>query len=408
MSIVSGNMKVIKTGAQYHEYLHELDFLMGKPVPLGTDESDRLELLTVLLEDYENKNYSIELPDPIDAIKFRMTEEGLVQADLIPYFGRASRVSEVLSGKRDLTLDMIRKLSVGLGISSEVLLGIAKDQNKEKEIDWSKFPDKEMLRRGWIRIFEGDSVKNKVQSYVEQNLFGAGQVAFKRTLKGESISSHRQYAIYAWLARVLQRSRDVRSRGEIGQYVEDEMSTTFLKELAQLSKFEDGPQRAVNLLAEKGIVVIIEPRLEKTLLDGAALKDNDGSPVIGMTLRYDKIDSFWFTLLHEVVHIWKHIKSNDQAIIDNLDASSEERQEAEANRLAREAFIPRIKWRRSRAYLSPSKKTVLSFACELGIHPAIIAGRVQHDKNNYTILYDLTNEKLSNTFKHDMGFLYEK
>lgn len=387
-------LRVIKTEDQYYDYLEELDSLMSEIPPLGSNKSDRLELLTVLLEDFENKYFKLELPDPVDAIKFRMVEESLVQADLVKYFGRPSRVSEVLSGKRALTIDMIRKVSIGLGISTDILLGLSSTKKKSNPINWKKFPIKEMQQRGWIKKVINNSIEDSVQKFILNNLSGASEASFKRTLKGEAVSSTRQYALYAWLAGVIQKARIKKVSINLSTYKQDNIDKAFLKELARLSKDKDGPQKAIQRIEDKGILVIIEPRIEKTLLDGAALKDSDGTPVIGLTLRHDRLDNFWFTLLHELIHIWKHVKSNNEVIVDNLDNSSEDRQEAEANRLAREAFIPRIKWKRSEAYLNPSKNSVIKFANDLGIHPAIVAGRIRYDLNNYSLLSEMVVDKV--------------
>ncbi|MBN0084913.1 hypothetical protein JTL67_36105, partial [Pseudomonas aeruginosa] len=85
-------------------------------------------------------------------IMFRMSEKGLKQADLVPYFGTRSRVSEILARKRPLTVPMIRALAVGLGISAETLIGLDEigPSSKKSEIDWGKFPIKEMVARGWV------------------------------------------------------------------------------------------------------------------------------------------------------------------------------------------------------------------------------------------------------------------
>ncbi len=115
--------KVIRTEEQYLTYLREVQELMARQPSAGSAEGDRLELLTVLIEAYENSKFPIEAPDPVDAILFRMQEKGLKQADLVPYFGTRSRVSEVLGRKRPLTVQMIRALSIGLGISAETLVG---------------------------------------------------------------------------------------------------------------------------------------------------------------------------------------------------------------------------------------------------------------------------------------------
>lgn len=386
--------KVIRTEEQYRAYLDEVQSLISQGPKLNSKKSERLELLTVLLEAYENSKYPVESPDPIDAILFRMNEKGLKQADLVPYFGTSSRVSEVLNRKRPLTVQMIRALTIGLGISADTLVGasLPDSPTSSKSVNWSQFPAKEMARRGWIEDFgkaTKDSIENIVKDFISDAGLHFGKASFRRTLAGEANSPTTRYALYAWLARLIQKARD--KKRNIGEFDHNVLSTSFLKELAQLSWFDKGPLLAIEFLEKSGIVVVIEPALKGTLLDGAALKDSDGTPIIGLTLRYDRIDNFWFTLLHEVAHIWKHV-TDDDAFLDDLDASSEDRREAEANRLAREAFIPRAQWRRSDAYTSPSKDTIEKFAKELKIHPAIIAGRLRKESGNYGMFSDLVGQ----------------
>ena len=114
--------KIIKTEEQYRAYLAEVDRLaIDDPVP-GTSAGDRLELLAKLVEDYEKERYKFKRPDPLTAIRFRMEEQGLRQKDLAPMLGGKNRVSEVLAGKRPLTLAMVRALNYSLHISAELLI----------------------------------------------------------------------------------------------------------------------------------------------------------------------------------------------------------------------------------------------------------------------------------------------
>ena len=113
--------KVIKTKAEYEAALARIDKLMDAAPK--TPEGDELELLSLLVHDYEEKKLPIDKPDPISAIRFRMEQQGLAPTDLVPLLGSRSRVSEILSGKRDLSLKMIRALVVGLRIPAELLLG---------------------------------------------------------------------------------------------------------------------------------------------------------------------------------------------------------------------------------------------------------------------------------------------
>jgi HTH-type transcriptional regulator/antitoxin HigA len=112
--------KVIKSTVEHEQALARIDELFqAKP---GTPEGDELELLLLLVETYEAKQYPIDLPDPLEAIRFRMEQANLKQKDLIPIFGSKGKVSEVLNGKRELSLAMIRKLVSDLGIPAKVLL----------------------------------------------------------------------------------------------------------------------------------------------------------------------------------------------------------------------------------------------------------------------------------------------
>jgi len=112
----------IKTEADYKATLKEVSKLMEGDPKLGTPEGDRLDVLATLVEAYEAKHYPIDPPDPIEAIKFRMEQQGLTVKDLEPMIGRRNRVYEVLNRKRPLTLPMIWRLHKDLGISAESLI----------------------------------------------------------------------------------------------------------------------------------------------------------------------------------------------------------------------------------------------------------------------------------------------
>ncbi len=112
--------KVIKTRADYQAALVHLETLMDAQP--GTRQEEELELFAVLLDSYEREHFPIGLPDPVEAIKFRMEQQGLTRKDLEPFIGSQSKVSEVLNRKRPLSVAMIRALHAGLDIPSEVLL----------------------------------------------------------------------------------------------------------------------------------------------------------------------------------------------------------------------------------------------------------------------------------------------
>ena len=114
------NLKPIRTEADYEVALAEIERLWGAPA--STPEGDRLDILATLVDAYENEHYPMDPPDPIEAIKFRMEQQGLTRKDLEPLIGTRTRVAEVLNGKRALSIAMIRRLHDALGISAEVLI----------------------------------------------------------------------------------------------------------------------------------------------------------------------------------------------------------------------------------------------------------------------------------------------
>jgi HTH-type transcriptional regulator/antitoxin HigA len=113
-------MRMIKTEKEHEAALARIEDLWSAQP--GTPEGDELELLVHLVEYFEEAHHDIPPPDPVDAIRFRMEQQGLTPADLIPYIGARSKVSEVLTRKRPLSLPMIRRLSAGLGIPLEILV----------------------------------------------------------------------------------------------------------------------------------------------------------------------------------------------------------------------------------------------------------------------------------------------
>lgn len=113
-------IKPIKNETDYQAALEEIEFLFDAAP--DTPEGDRLEVLTTLVEAYEERHYSIPMPDPIEAIAYHMESRGLTRRDLEPFIGSRARVSEILNRKRPLTMEMIRNLHKGLGIPAEVLI----------------------------------------------------------------------------------------------------------------------------------------------------------------------------------------------------------------------------------------------------------------------------------------------
>jgi HTH-type transcriptional regulator/antitoxin HigA len=117
---VAAELKPIRTKADYNDALAEVERLWG--AKSGTPKGDRLDVLATLIDAYETRHYPMDPPDPIEAIQFRMEQQGLTRKDLEPMIGTRARVAEVMNRRRNLSIDMIRRLHKQLGISAEVLI----------------------------------------------------------------------------------------------------------------------------------------------------------------------------------------------------------------------------------------------------------------------------------------------
>jgi HTH-type transcriptional regulator / antitoxin HigA len=117
---MKNELKPIRTKADYEKALAEVERLWGAKT--GTSDGDRLDVLATLIDAYETEHYAMDPPDPIEAIKFRMEQQGLSRKDLEPFIGTRTRVAEILNRKRSLSISMIRRLHRHLGISADVLI----------------------------------------------------------------------------------------------------------------------------------------------------------------------------------------------------------------------------------------------------------------------------------------------
>src|ERR1700730_10986260 len=145
-----GNIRAIRTEEDYKASLARIDALMDAGD--GTPEGEELDVLVDLVELYEARHVPMGYPSPLGAIRFRMEQGGLAPRDLMPFIGSRAKVSEILSGKRPLTMQMARALHANLGIPADVLLQQPGGElpSALKDIEWTRFPLPEMAKRGWI------------------------------------------------------------------------------------------------------------------------------------------------------------------------------------------------------------------------------------------------------------------
>lgn len=390
-------IRIIKTEDDYKASLAEVARLAAiDPLP-GSRDGDRLELLGLLIEDYEGKISQIAMPSPVEAIQFRMEQLGLRQKDLVPYLGSRSKVSEILSGKRTLTLAMVRSLHNGLGIPANVLVQDQDQANLAEEgVEWARFPLTEMVRRGWITS-SGRDFRDRAEELVKAffSPIGGLQPAtalLRRTRSVRSSRSMDSHALAAWIGRVLIRAQNANLPVTFDR---SEFTPKTLNELVRLSWSEQGPLLAMEFLGSRGVALVIEPHLPQTHLDGAALLTEEGAPVIALTVRHDRIDNFWFSLMHEIAHLLLHLSGTGEGpkqFLDDLDSSSSDAAEQEADEFAGEILVPSEAWRASPASKLRTPEAAVSLAAKLGVHPAIVAGKIRHESRGYGILGKLVGQ----------------
>lgn len=390
---------IIKSDSQYHEVLSRVAELAEKDPDQESDGGRELEVLALLLKEYERRVFPLAFPSPISAIRLRMEQLGLAPKDLAPYLGSRGKVSEVLSGKRPLSLNMIRSLRAGLDIPLESLVSEETHDEPAFEIEWDRFPVKEMIRRKWLDADVAGSSKrisfSDAREAMEAFFRPVGGLAMAAGVlhKTDSVRTARTsdpFALAAWAGRVRRRGDQQQLPAE---FRAAEWGVERLRELRSLSRYDVGPRLALQFLSERGVAVVLEPHLKRTRLDGAAMLREDGSPLIGLTIRHDRLDNFWFTLFHELMHVLLHLRAANQpevtyaCYIDDLDVSPDQSpNEREADTAARDGLLPREAWESSAARFVVAPATVTQLARQLGVADAIVAGRVRYERRNYRLL----------------------
>jgi HTH-type transcriptional regulator/antitoxin HigA len=387
MDLLNTPVRVIESEADHSAALEQMAELMASDPAVGSDSERLLKTLAVLVRDYESARYPIAVPDPVEAIKFRMEQQGLAPKDLIPYLGSRSRVSEVLAKKRPLTLPMIRSLHRGLGIPAASLLGDRADANTELNLDWKRVPFADMRKRGWINRVPRDASEAKQLLELWMGPVRTLEFAplYRRHVR--SAKSVDQERLVIWTAAV---AKSALAHPPSGKF-DPAWSVDFFRDVARISVFKDGPSLVTEFLDQHGIVMVVEPSLSPWL-DGAAMMCRN-LPVIALTLRHDRLDNFWFVVMHELVHLFKHLGPEAVSFYDDLDSDDQaDPLEVEADKLAAEALIPSGEWQVSPASKLRSADAANHLAQRLKIHPAIVAGRIRKVYKDYRVLSGMVGQ----------------
>jgi HTH-type transcriptional regulator / antitoxin HigA len=259
------------------------------------------------------------------------------------------------------------------------------------DVSWSRLPFREMIRRKWLNVLPGQSAIEATRQFFI-TMAGPQFATAMHRKKVRSGNVPNEYALLAWQARILGLVKKISEKQRIKSF---ELNDAWLRELVRLTNHRKGPQQARKLLLDRGILLVIERHLPGTYLDGAAMLSANGQPVIGLTLRYDRLDNFWFVLFHELGHIFLHLFDNLKFdFFDEEDGSKMDHIEQQADDFALNTLIPPNVWDRCLSRFAMTEEAVRIDAQNLGIHVSIIAGRIRKERNNYTIFNNLIGQDL--------------
>jgi len=340
-----------------------------------------------------NSRTPAEVFPPGDFIREELEERGWTQSDLAKIMERPlPAINMIIAGKKSVTPETAIGLAGAFGTSPAFWLNLEtayqlskvsvlnQETVRERARLFESAPVKDMEKRCWIKASNKvDDLRNRLAEFFSLNEVSRLRVAAKSSIQSSELTPEQT----AWCVRALQLAKSVPAKPFTGKSLEDGIS-----KLRALADFPENVTHVPKVLSEAGVRFVVVEHLPKSKIDGAALWLGDGwdKPVIALSLRYDRIDSFWHTLFHEC----SHIKHKDSYVVD-VDIVGADRclsdaelsdVELRANQEAAEMLISKEKLQsfiqRTRPFYYSAK--IIQFANLIKIHPGIIAGQLQHKK----------------------------
>lgn len=204
-----------------------------------------------------------------------------------------------------------------------------------------------------------------------------GQPLFRKRTDASEVVAH------FWLSKVREAAWFFSAWNNLPNF--DGLDKSVLTELSRLSIESADLPNLADILLSYGVILVHERAIPGMKIDGACFLLETGHPVVALSLRYSRLDIYWFTLLHELAHIVLHHDILTTPILDNFDEESSELIELQANKLASDSLINRSDWRNCNAKYDMKEKVVIDFAKQVGVHPSIVAGRLQRELNRHDI-----------------------
>jgi HTH-type transcriptional regulator/antitoxin HigA len=360
--------------------------------------SEKKELSEVLEAYYRAKDGDFELlkqranNDPGDLLIVARINSGMSQKELARKLGLREQAIQRYEADRYRSISLAAYMRVARVLSLRLSADFFPPMNSDWVPSFEVTPSEaqKVLRHaranGWMQnnVESDENGINQLVRYVTEHVEMHGTPSLLRT--GLNVVDHSEdWSLLSWKAQITRRAETIIERDKLKYRPLD---VSWLVDLVQLSKFDDGPVQARDLLRQHGIVFIVEPHVPGMKVDGAAFLV-DQIPVIGMTLLRDSLDNFWFTLLHEVGHVILHYRTGLAAgFFDDVDSVNVDELEEEANKFAANMLIPEELWARSPARIAKGADPIERFADQLGISPAIAFGRVRLERKNYTLFSD--------------------
>lgn len=328
---------------------------------------------------------------PGKIISNELEARGWTQRDLADVMGRPYQaINEIIKGSKQITPDTARELAKAFGTSMDFWMNLetnyrlflAEQEDKERKIErrsriYSTVPVRELVKRGWIKGSEDTAeLEDQVCNFLGVSTIEETPVASASLRISESRGPENSAKI-AWIKRVEQLAREQ----PVGNFNQEQLWQQHSK-ITDLARNVEDVAKLPNVFREFGVHFLVVPHLPHTYLDGAALFVGQ-HPVIAVTLRYDRIDYFWFTVLHEWAHIVLGHPAHTDTLFDDYEESGSESSqhvELEANELARRTLLDQQALDQFVARVRPyfSKTEIESFAAEQKRHPGIVLGQLQY------------------------------
>lgn len=330
-----------------------------------------------------------EVFPPGEFLKEELEARGWSQIELAEVLDRPPRVvSEIISGKRAVTPETAKGLGEALGTGAQFWMNLesawqlSKVKAEESSVArranlYSKFPVKDMIKRGWIRATDNLDILEKqfadffkISSVNDEP--GFPHAAKKTSYANVSI----QQKAWFWRAHHLAMGL------QVARYSSASLQAA-VRELRTCMEDVEEVRKVPQILANAGIRLVIVEALPGSKIDGVCFWLDKTSPVIALSLRFDKIDIFWHALMHEIDHI-EHKEGMDEPVVDEeLGVNGEQQMppmEIRANENAANSLIPRDEMTGFIARVNPlfSEQKIIGFAKRMGVHPGIVVGQLQH------------------------------